>query len=382
MKAETVQNIKLHAETVLKDFQTKSGIRGLNFDLQERSDGYLMNIFLGNPNNRFYEILRSITENLGDEDPLQARINLKKTTRNPWTRSPESNFLRREISDTLNIDRNVDTADFSYRYIDSVSGAEEQIDSAGNHIVYGRRGAGKSSLLVYAMGNLHKKGHPSIWMSMQAYRGRGDWEVIVDVCEEIIEQVRQYPDVEADEVESVEKVLRKIRNKGEKIKAEEIRRTAPRMRQLLGKIAAKSGGLTIFLDDIHVVDREIQPEILSFLFSVSSGNQISLKVSGIERFTRIRNRGKGIGLEVPHDIQEIHLDHNLTMLSESLDHITRILNAHARFCGLSSIGVLCNDKVISRLVWVSAGNLIFWTVSAFIGQPRAKSGNSGNVPEG
>jgi hypothetical protein len=62
-----------------------------------------------------------------------------------------------------------------------------------------------------------------------------------------------------------------------------------------------------------------------------------------------------MGLQSPHDAQILNLDLNLTMPDKSKDHIVSILDAHARYCGLPSIGYLANDDVLSRLVLVAAG---------------------------
>jgi hypothetical protein len=59
---------------------------------------------------------------------------------------------------------------------------------------------------------------------------------------------------------------------------------------------------------------------------------------------------------MPHDVQEIKLDYNLTIPEKATEHITSILDAHAVYCGLSSIRFLCTSQdALSRLVWVAAG---------------------------
>lgn len=61
-------------------------------------------------------------------------------------------------------------------------------------------------------------------------------------------------------------------------------------------------------------------------------------------------------MQIPHDIQEIKLDYNLTTPEKATQHITSILDAHAIYCGLFSIRSLCtSNDVLSRLVWVAAG---------------------------
>ena len=86
-------------------------------------------------------------------------------------------FLR-TLSESLNINRHSFKDDFFSRYTKSVFGAEEQIAAAANHIVYGRRGAGKSSLLLYALRIRENRGEPSLWVDMQQYANRRDLSVV------------------------------------------------------------------------------------------------------------------------------------------------------------------------------------------------------------
>ena len=76
------------------------------------------------------------------------------------------------------------------RYTKSVFGAEEQITASANHIVFGRRGAGKSSLLLYALHTREQLKRPSVWIDMQVYAQRSDTGVIVDLLKEVVLQAK------------------------------------------------------------------------------------------------------------------------------------------------------------------------------------------------
>ncbi len=92
------------------------------------------------------------------------------------------------------------------------------------------------------------------------------------------------------------------------------------------------------------------------MYSVTRGTNIFLKLSAIETLTNLYDSVNHIGLQVPHDAQTIKLDYNLTMPDKAASHIEGILDAHAVYCGLPSVGFLCTSAdVLSRLVWVSAG---------------------------
>jgi Cdc6-like AAA superfamily ATPase len=114
---------------------------------------------------------------------------LKKTARENLLQSSESKLFLRSLAESLTASRHSFQEDFFTRYITSVSGAEDQIVASANHIVYGRRGAGKSSLLLYAMKQRESPKQLSVWIDMQIYAHRKDLRVVIDVINEIVTQI-------------------------------------------------------------------------------------------------------------------------------------------------------------------------------------------------
>ncbi|WP_339118294.1 hypothetical protein [Halomonas sp. BMC6] len=98
-----------------------------------------------------------------------------------------------------------------------------------------------------------------------------------------------------------------------------------------------------------------QPEILSTLYSVARDNGVYIKFSAVEGFLNLFDSKRGVGLEVPHDVQVINLDRNLTMPHKSFDHIKKILDSYSYYCGIPNVAYICGTGVLERLVWVAAG---------------------------
>jgi hypothetical protein len=177
------------------------------------------------------------------------------------------------------------------------------------------------------------------------------------VLGEIFSEVALYaqPHTAAEQFRSLSDELSLL---GEEGKAASVRtkltRMVPRLRRLLGTVARPAQPLTIFLDDVHVVDRALQPELLGYLYSLSRGNHVYLKLSGIEQLTNLWDGQNARGLEAPHDITLLHLDHNLTDPPLSKRHISSILDKHAKYCGLPSIEYLAGNEYFDRLVLAAA----------------------------
>lgn len=346
-------NTTEEAKSILNQFMKESKLQDLDYKIIERSDGFHMQILVGNPNERFYTIANKISDILDDDSAFKNRVLLKKIKRTSWLQSPEVMLLQNELSASMTIGKSSLRKDFFNRYIKSIIGAESQISSDGNHFVFGRRGSGKSSLLLYALRTREINSKPSIWLAMQTYERRSDTTVILDIISELIEELKNISNNTI--LNSIAQDIDKIKNNHETVDENTIRKLAPQLSNAVKSIVKIQGDLHIFIDDLHVISPDIQPLLISILYSFSRGNSVYLKMSAIENFTKHWDRTKKIGLDVPNDAQVIRLDYNLTAPSKAKDHIENILKKHAEYCGIPSLNIICRDKVIARLVWVAAG---------------------------
>lgn len=342
---------------VLSSFKRATRFSHVDYEVKERSGGNYLLIFLANTTDRFFSLLEQSLEALPEDNPYKYRTTLKKRAIAPGNRLklPETQFLRTTLSESLTVTQFSFSDNFSARYIRSVSGDEEQIVSHGNHIVYGRRGAGKSSLLAYLMHDLRQEKLPYAWVTIQTYSGRSDLAVIAEVLIDITNQIKAYSENPTD-FEDLLPILETISDSsGQSEDLNLLNRILPKIRRIFGQLAAIRGNLFLFLDDIHVISELLQPVLLDKLYSIARGNRIYLKISGIEQFVKLRDVSLRQGMETPGDIQVVRLDYNLTMPDKSRQHIHEILNSHAVYCGLQNVDYICGDGVIDRLVWVAAG---------------------------
>lgn len=322
---------------------------------KERPDGVFLIFEFAAPHARFYELLDAINEQLPEENEFKNRISLNARPKKPVNvlTMPESSLLLRELSASLTVDRNTFGADFLARYTPSVTNLEAEIVVPTNHVVYGRRGSGKSSLLAFAMHQLRLRNDPFCWVAMQTYSSRSDRQAIASVLSEIFNEAAAYSPSSTDLTSLADELLALGESDEENAVASRLSRMAPRMRKALGSVSP-ARNFTIFLDDIHVLGASLQPELLSFIYSLTRGNQAYIKVSGIEQLTNLWDGDKKRGVEPPHDIQTLRLDHNLENPDQSKTHIKSILDKHAVYCGLPNIDYLAGENYIDRLVLSAA----------------------------
>lgn len=339
-------------ESILTDFKRRSGFDGVDYEVKERADTQALVLQMANPTERFFRVLQEArSENNGENTPM---VTIQKRMPHHRLQSAEAKYFLQTLSESLNISRFSFKEDFFARYTNSVSNAEAQITAAANHVVFGRRGAGKSSLLLYALRSRDPESQPSAWIDMQLYESRTDNRIVLDLLADVLKQLETSL-ARSSGYSHVVNVIERLRREKE-VTDDEIRKFLPEVRTLFSTAVAEARNLFIFLDDFHVVDISGQPRLLGFLYSISRGNNVFLKLSAIETLTRSWDAKAHTGLQVPHDAQTIKLDYNLTMPDKAATHIEGILDAHALYCGLPSVRFLCTSvDVLSRLVWVSAG---------------------------
>lgn len=348
-------NIQRDQTEAIQAFSDIFGIAPDNY-IKERPDGAFLIFEFAEPTPRTFEILGRVNDILPNDNFFKDRIYATQRRSRPSNvlDIPEITLLQREISASLTVDKNTFGDDFLDRYMQSVTNLERQIVAQTNHMVYGRRGSGKSSLLAFAMHHLRKKGQPIAWIAIQTYQGRTDPQAIASVLGEVFETIAEYS-TNPTEFFSISNDLNGLAECDDEAEVEKrISRWTPRLRRALGSVTDPSKALTIFLDDLHVLGNENQVKLLAAIYSLARGNRTHIKASGIEQLTNLWDGRSRQGLEAPHDVQILKLDHNLTTPDQSKDHIRSILDRHARYCGLPDVQYIAGEDFINRLVLAAA----------------------------
>ena len=334
-------------DEVLASFEKRTGLIGLDYEDVEKADRKIRVIYVSSVNDRLYSILNECLADAGGSDNFH--VTLKQKTRDFIINGPEARLLLKVLSESQNINQYSFSDDFFDRYTASVTGAEAQIVSAANHIVTGRRGAGKSMLLLYSFRMRQRDGLPNAWVDLQMFSGRNDEQAVSDVITEILYKV-DFPPTVSDEVASLRHKL-----EAEPQSIADLRKLTPRLRRLLESVSSEAS-LFIYLDDLHVFPMDYQYVLMDVLYSIARGNRVYLKISAIENLVKTYDNASKSGIEIPQDAQRLGLDYNLTTPDKAAKHIEAILDSHAAYSGLPSIRRLCSSaEVLPRLTWVSAG---------------------------
>lgn len=322
--------------------------------IDKAGESYLV-IYVGKINDIYASALATIKAGEKENENSYDNIFLKEKKPKSWLISGESQLLQRLFSQSLTVGQYTLGSDFHKKFIPFLGGEERKIYSDANHIVFGRRGAGKSSLILYAANKAKNDNYPFVWIALQLYRGRKDLQVIPQVLYEIVDGIAKYSLKDVSRISRLKEKIARLEDKGLEITQTDIDVFLPIFSRDLLSFVDEHHKLFIFIDDLHLVDVKLQPFLLSAIYSFSRGNNIFLKIATIENLSNLYSEAEQIGLQTPGDAQVIRLDHSLVEPVAALNHIKTILNSYVTYIGIPSLSSLCGKSVIERLVWLSAG---------------------------
>ena len=343
------------AERVVKNLATACNIAPPDYEIVNKGGEKYLVIHVGSVSDLYTSKLSIVRGELEDDNRFKDRVFLKEVRPETWLNSSEAQLLQRLLAQSLTIGKSTLQSQYHQKFIPFLAGEERRIYGETNHIVFGRRGAGKSSLVVFACNRAQQENVPFSWIALQQYRGRDDLLVIPQVLYELVDAVAQYDSQSSERVTRLRSLVSKLETRGSRLQKNDINVELPVFARDFLAFVRERNGLYLFLDDLHLLHPTLQPFFLSALYSFARGNRVHLKITAIENLTTLFNQAEGEGLQTPGDAQVIRLDYNLVDPGAAHDHIVQILDSYVRFVGVPSVAALCGKSGLARLVWVSAG---------------------------
>jgi hypothetical protein len=235
----------------------------------------------------------------------------------------------------------------------------EKLASFRHNIIFGRRGAGKTALMVEGKRRLELNKELTIWLNMQSYRQLGYERAALGVVQEILDvaQARfaglpESPAVAAQSATLSSEIDRQLAK--ETIDDGYVSKLAPRLQQILKRFLATTGShLYIFLDDFYFIGRDEQIALLDLLHSFVRDSNAWLKIATIRHLTKWFSPGDQLGLEIPHDATAIDLDVTLEEPKSAQEFLEEVLKQHGALAEVRSITSLFTRESMDRLVIAS-----------------------------
>ncbi|MFP4173995.1 MAG: hypothetical protein ACLFV4_13915 [Candidatus Hydrogenedentota bacterium] len=307
----------------------------------------------------FYRtVLGRIDDELAPDNPFYGALTLQVNKPSNVITSLEVELLRSLIARSLRITTKAAQEGLFVDFAPFRGGEEKTVSQPANNAILGRRGVGKSSLILTGYRRILTNGHLPIWIDLQPYRGRNDPMALLGIlCEFLEELSTRLHEVASDSnTNEVDAALQKLENLSDEVSLDEVQRLAPSIRGHLRKVTRNTHkDIFLFVDDAHVVHPELQPYVFDFLHGVLKGVGGWLKVAGVRNLLRLYEPASKLGLQVPNDVQTVSLDLTLVDPGAARDQLANILKQFLYLCGFTAINVLIPSAAINRLVWCSAG---------------------------
>jgi hypothetical protein len=351
-------NLKQAADQVVALFLRTTGLSKIETSIEPVGPDTFLNFHVGREEAKFYfECLGRVDDELPMDHLFRGRVTLKVVPVSSFLESPEADLLRVLISRSLIVERQKADSLSHIEFVPFRRKEDMLIVQPANHLVVGRRGVGKSTLILIATKKIRKQGDMPIWLELQPYHRRADSATIIDVLCELIRELLQIdlPDELRTAFDQIRERFSNLTGKFD-IEVNDLRREVPALRQSLEQLTKKfKRNIFVFLDNLHLLAPSLQPELLDILSSSIHGTNTWLKVAFVKHLGRHYDRARNLGLRATDDAQFIDLDLTLTDPEKARKHLVEILDLFLKLVGITRRVEIIPEQAINRLVWCSAG---------------------------
>ncbi|MEE6177129.1 hypothetical protein [Mycobacterium sp. 050134] len=277
------------------------------------------------------------------------------------SRTSVKNLADQRISELVSLvsaRSRVSAAEPSLGYVPNARASLSAVTAARHHLIFGRRGAGKTALLVEARRNIESAGAVTAWINIQTYRHEEPQRVVLYTLDKILSSLIAARQLSVNNPAAI--TLSKVHNRiltlldKESNSAREVELLIPRVQDAIAhQLDLTSSRIFVFLDDFYYVSRNAQPQILDMLHGITRDSQVWLKVASIKHLTRWWLNSPPTGLQTGQDAEIIDLDVTLQDPRQAQDFLETVLAGYGKRVGISSLSQIYSRTGLDRLVLAS-----------------------------
>jgi energy-coupling factor transporter ATP-binding protein EcfA2 len=338
-------------------FGREIGVPDVKTRVEEVGNRTFLKFIVGRPGRVYDRALRNTQKRLPSSNPFRGLLNLAYLKQGPFPQSLEADVLQNILTGgTRYVVREPGSEPPLITNVPFQNREDHKIVQPATHLIIGRRGVGKSTLIARAAELLNSAKKLYVVLDMQPF---------AELCGDALirEVLHEFADRLAESIETRGAVndlfirLKELKSfAGEILKAKDLPRSIPELNRILKSISAElASDIFFFLDDYHLIEHDQQPKLLNTLHGALKGANGWLKVSGLRTQLNAYDAKTRRGLQVPGDAQLISLDFTLVDPEQAERHLRAILQSFLSVIGVSSSTVVINDEATMRLVWANAG---------------------------
>jgi predicted peroxiredoxin len=299
--------------------------------------------------------LRETLEGLPDANPYRGLLGLQIDPPERFPDSMEADVLRGLlVRSTRPIAGQPTPHAFPGQYVPFQNSEETQAIQPATHLIVGRRGVGKTTLILKAKELLERSRNLAVVLDMQPYNSPED-SVLIDVLTDVAKGIAKVATRRYPKASNAIKKLDQFADDLFKGVTKPERASAALRRALSALTTAVDAELFLFLDDYHLVHTDQQAKVAEAIHGGLKGARGWLKVAGLRSLLRVYDPATKKGLQSPGDAQVISLDLTLVDPEAAEAHLRRILLNFLRLVGVDKLVVAVAEGAFHRLVWANAG---------------------------
>lgn len=248
----------------------------------------------------------------------------------------------------------------SLKYVEDPRGSLAAVAASRHQFIYGRRGVGKTALLLEAKRLTESRGDVTVWMNAQTFRYLGASAAFLHIVNAVLAALATLG------ASSQSDTFAQVKDKRDKITAlidkdPDTKDTAvsllvtdlnTTLRSILRPEVVR---LNIYIDDFYFYPIDEQPRLLDYVFAMLRDCDGWLKVASIERLTKPFEPSSRMGLQIPHDANKIDLDVTLEDPGAAQDFLENILSNYTDAATVGKPSRIAKSEALGRLVLASGG---------------------------
>jgi AAA ATPase-like protein len=297
--------------------------------------------------------LRETQKAIPEESPFRGLLGLSIQPQPHFPISVEAAVLRGILARSTRVISTDSRASSLSQYVPFQNNEESLAIQPATHLIIGRRGVGKSTLIARAQDLLKGTGKLCVVIDSQPYgQLTGDalyFDLLADLTKGI---ARTAIDSGSGEIGM------ELLSFAEKVLNGEIAvpRISTALRRLIERLTSElATDLYVFLDDFHLIQNSLQPGVIEVIHGSLKGARGWLKIAGLQSLLKHYDPKTRQGVQTPGDAQVISLDLTLVDPEAAEDHLKKILTSFLNMVGIEKTTHAIAESAFQRLVWANAG---------------------------
>ena len=273
----------------------------------------------------------------------------------------------------------------SLHYIVDSSASLAAAVAPRHHLILGRRGVGKTALLLEAKSNIIEGGEIASWTNLQVLRREPTERMLLYILESIFESILQESRQSMKSSRTISALAQIYDDVTALLASDEptrrqVDRLIPTIQRGIKRYTEATGRrVYVFLDDFYFVPKADQAALLDALHSCVRDCDAWLKIASIQSLTRWFVPSPPTGLQTGQDADIIDLDVTLQDPAKAKAFLESILEKYAMECGIGLLTSVFRGAALDRLVLACGGVPRDYLVLAGAAIAKAQRRTSGQL---